>query len=97
MPTIARMPEADLAKLEQGGGLKPRTLAARQRELQFFLDYWQEEGLEHPTELVKTEEGCEKFSKELGRCGSGCLFLNIFVTCFFQILLPIPCQGQGWR
>ena len=65
MPTIARMPEADLAKLEQGGGLKPRTLAARQRELQFFLDYWQEEGLEHPTELVKTEGAARSSARSL--------------------------------
>jgi len=61
------MPEAALAKLEQGGGLKPATLAARKRELQYFLTYWQEEELEELEELVKTEEGCDKFSKELGR------------------------------
>ena len=69
------MPEGALAKLEQGGGLKPATLAARKRELQYFLTYWQEEELEELEELVKTEEGCDKFSKELGRCVSGRLAL----------------------
>ena len=68
MPTVSRMSEAALAKLEQAGGLKPATLAARKRELEYFLAYWQEEELEELKELVKTEDGCEKFSKELGRC-----------------------------
>ena len=71
MPTVSLMDEEALEKLEQSGGLKEATLAARRREMEFFMAYWVEEGKEDLEEVFKTPEGCAKFSKLLGRFGSG--------------------------
>ena len=67
MPTVAMMDEEELEKLEESGGLKVATLAARRREMEFFMTYWKEEGKEDLEEVFKTPEGCTKFSKLLGR------------------------------
>ena len=42
MPSVSRMSEEALSKLEQAGGLKPATIAAKIREFQHFLAYWQQ-------------------------------------------------------
>ena len=82
MPSWCKMSEPTLEELEASGGLKPRTMAARQRELQYFLAYWEVEGTEGLEELFKTPEGCAKFSKQLGRCMYDFLFILAFFNLF---------------
>ena len=95
MPTVTMMEEEDLEKLEESGGLKVATLAARRREMEFFMTYWKEEGKQDLEEVFKTPEGCTKFSKLLGRFDSGVFCCPNNCPVSFQILLPVPC-GQGW-
>ena len=58
-------------------------MAARRREMEFFMAYWVEEGKEDLEEVFKTPEGCAKFSKLLGRFGSG-VCTSKQLTCFLS-------------
>ena len=74
MPTVAVMEEEELVTLEQGGGLKERTLVRRTKSFNHFAAFWEVEGREELSELFKSPEGRAKFSKIFGRWIFGMMY-----------------------